>query len=59
MINKNKVKDILEREFNKKIGLKAINKLDIILEEYVKDILKKASKKSDFYGRKIIKENDF
>ena len=58
MIQKYKIKLIIKKEYGKKIGEKALNKLDKSASEYIKEVIKKASRKSDFSGRIIIQEQD-
>lgn len=59
MIKVKEVRQIVRKEYKKKIGKSALLKLNSIAEEYIKEILKKASRKADINGRVIIKENDF
>lgn len=58
MIKKSAVKNLMQKEFKKKIGEKAFQKLDNLSKEFIKDVLKKASRKADISGRIIIKEQD-
>ena len=57
MISTNKIKKLAIKE-KKKIGRKAIEKINKILEDKTKAILRKAARNSDFAGRIIIKEED-
>ena len=52
-----KIKDIVNKE-NKKISKKAIEKINLVLEEKVIEIVKKSARNADFEGRKVIKEKD-
>ena len=57
MISIAKIRDIATKE-KKKISRKAINKINQIIEENLRKIIRKASRNADFSGRKIIKEED-
>ena len=59
MISEKKIKEFVYNETNKKIGKKAIRKINKILEDQLKILLKKAKRSADFAGRILIKENDF
>lgn len=58
MISHQKLKDIIKKEDGKRISKKAIDKLNRILEQKIKEIIKKAIRNADFSGRKTIKEED-
>lgn len=58
MISKKKVKEFAEKENSKKISEDAIKKLDEILEEKMRKILKKSSRSADFAGRTVIRKED-
>jgi len=58
MISSQKLKKIIKKENNKRISKKAIDKLNRILEQKIKEIIKKAIRNADFSGRKTIKEED-
>lgn len=57
MVSKKIIKDLAEKE-KKKIGNSTIKKIEGILTEKTKEILKDASRQADFSGRKIIKPQD-
>lgn len=57
MISSKTIKELAKRE-KKKIGNKAIVKIEEILLEKTKDILTKASRQADFRGRSVIREED-
>ena len=59
MIKKTILKKMLKKEYKKKIGDKAIAKLDQLAAEYIRTILRSASRKADIHGRISIKETDF
>ena len=59
MISGNKVKDFVKKESDKKIGNMAVKKFNNILEMYAKKIIINASRRADFSGRIVIKEEDF
>lgn len=58
MISYQKIKDIVKKEDGKRISKKAIDKLNRILEQKIKEIINKAVRNADFSGRKTIKEED-
>lgn len=58
MISKQKIKNLVNQKSNKKISKKAIKKIDEILNAKIIEIIKHASRNSDFSGRRIIKEED-
>lgn len=58
MISHQKIKDIVKKENGKRISKKAIDKLNRILEQKIKEIINKAVRNADFSGRKTIKEED-
>ncbi len=58
MISHQKLKDIIKKEDGKRISKKAIDKLNRILEQKIKEIINKAIRNADFSGRKTIKEED-
>ena len=57
MISTNKIKKLAINE-KKKIGKKAIEKINKILEDKTKSLLRKAARNADFAGRITIKEED-
>jgi len=58
MINKKTIKKIAAEEFNAKIGNKAIDKIEIITNDIIRNLLEKASRNAMFAGRKVINEED-
>ncbi len=52
-----KIKE-LARKNRKKISKEAIKEINKILIEKASDIVRKASRNSDFFGRKTIKKED-
>lgn len=58
MISHQKIKDIVKKEDGKRISKKAIDKLNRILEQKIREIINKAVRNADFSGRKTIKEED-
>ncbi|MBS3099316.1 NFYB/HAP3 family transcription factor subunit [Candidatus Pacearchaeota archaeon] len=48
----------LAKKTGKSLSMKATKKIQILLEERALEILKKSARKSDFAGRKTIKEQD-
>ena len=52
------IKECVKKE-NKKIGEKAIKELLVYLKEGIKERVKRAAKRADFAGRKVIKVSDF
>ncbi|MBU0957896.1 MAG: NFYB/HAP3 family transcription factor subunit [Nanoarchaeota archaeon] len=56
-MNKKSIKYFVEKE-KKKIGVEAIKKINVLVEDYVEKIVKKACRNADFAGRKILKEED-
>jgi len=58
MIILRKIKKIIKENNNKKINRAALNEVNKLLEEKLKEIIKKAEKNADFSGRKIIKKED-
>lgn len=57
MMSSQKLKKLIKNE-GKRASKKAIKKLNKILEEKAKEIIKKAKRNADFAGRKTIKEED-
>ena len=57
MISVKKIKELAGKE-KKKIGNKAIEKLNKYLKQKAKEILKNSARNADFSGRKIIKQED-
>ncbi|MEK6934046.1 MAG: histone-like protein [Nanoarchaeota archaeon] len=57
MINKKQIKDIAQK-FSKKIGKKAIEKIDRIAADFAENLISGASRKADISGRSTIKEED-
>ena len=57
MISLKKIKDIANGK-NKKISRKAIDKISLILEKKIEEIIKKSARNADFEGRKTIKGKD-
>ena len=58
MIKKSSIKKLAEQH-NKKIGKLALEKIDFLVEEFIKKLLKKAIRRADISGRIILKEEDF
>ncbi|MBM3200455.1 DUF1931 family protein [Candidatus Woesearchaeota archaeon] len=58
MISHQKLKNIIKEENGKRISKKAIDKLNLILEQKIKEMIKKAIRNADFSGRNTIKEED-
>lgn len=58
MIKKSLVKKMLEKQ-KKKIGKKALKKLDFLADNYIKSLIAKASRKADIFGRIVLREEDF
>ena len=58
MISKKETKEIAKKTC-KKIGNEAFKKLDIMTKEFIFKLIKKASRKADYQGRKILKKEDF
>ena len=58
MISKSKIKRILIEKYSKKIGEKAIDRLQKVIIQDLEKILFNASRKADLRGRKIINEKD-
>ena len=58
MIKKKTIKKIVAKEFNAKIGNKAIDKIDFMVSRLIRNILEKASRNAMFAGRKVINEED-
>lgn len=57
MVSSKRIKEFAEKE-DKKLSKKAIGRINKYLEKKVLEIIKSAKKNADFYGRKIIKEED-
>ena len=57
MLSLKKIKDVVNNK-NKKISKKAIEKINLILEEKITEIVEKSARNADFEGRKVIKEKD-
>ncbi len=57
MVSKKIIKELARME-GKKIGGKAIEKIEKILKVKVKEIIKNSAREADFSGRKIIGEED-
>lgn len=57
MISTKTIKEIAKQE-NKKIGNEAIKKIEHILTEKTKDIIKNATREADFSGRQVIRKED-
>ncbi|HRZ85585.1 MAG TPA: hypothetical protein P5277_02285 [Candidatus Paceibacterota bacterium] len=58
MIKSNLVKNITKKNFNKRIGIQSLKKLDQLAEEYIINKLKTASRKADISGRVTIIASD-
>lgn len=56
-MNRRKIKEIAEKS-KKKIGKEAIKKLENYIEERIEEIITRAARNSDFFGRKVIKKED-
>ena len=59
MKSKKQIKEMILKDYSKKIGPDAIERLDKLNECFIKERLEKASRKADISGRKIIKKEDF
>lgn len=59
MINKSELKKTVEKYENKRIGEKALKKLNKVLENEILKLIKHAARRADFAGRVVIKEGDF
>ncbi|MBU2523505.1 MAG: NFYB/HAP3 family transcription factor subunit [Nanoarchaeota archaeon] len=59
MKSKKQIKEIIVKAYSKKIGRDALERLDNLNEEFIKEQLERASRKADISGRKIIKKEDF
>lgn len=57
MISSKIIKEIANKE-NKKVGKDVIKKIEDLLEEQVKLIIKKAARRADFDGRVVVKAGD-
>ena len=53
-----KIKQIIEKETDKKIGRESLKRIEIYLEGKIRKIAKHAERQADFNGRKIIKVED-
>jgi len=59
MIKKSLVKEMVKKYHNKKIGDSALKKVDSLVKEYLRDVVSRASRRSDLSGRGVLKEEDF
>ena len=57
MISLKRLKELVKKE-KKSLSREAIRKIQTSLEESARGMIKKAARKSDFAGRKTIKEKD-
>ncbi|MBU0760844.1 MAG: hypothetical protein KJ600_01970 [Nanoarchaeota archaeon] len=58
MISKQKIKEFVKKNYSKKISLKAIEKLENLLEREIGEVIAGAARRADFSGRIVIKEED-
>jgi len=59
MKSKKQIKGMIAKDYSKKIGTDALERLNELNENFIKEQLERASKKADISGRKIIKKEDF
>ena len=59
MKSKKQIKEMIIRDYSKKIGTDALERLNKLEEYFIKEQLERASRKADISGRKIIKKEDF
>ena len=57
MVSLQKIKEMIRKQ-DKRAGSKAIEKINIILEKTAEDIIRKAKRNADFFGRRTINEED-
>lgn len=57
MISKKETK-LIAGKYNKKIGIQALKKLDQIIVNEIKEIIRKSARKADIKGSIVIKKED-
>ena len=58
MMSKKKIKYFINKNYSKKIGRNALERIEKKVNGFMLLIIKKAARKSDFSGRKTIKIED-
>ena len=57
MVSSQKIKEMIRKQ-DKRASVKAIKKINIILEKTAEDIIRKAKQNANFFGRRTINEED-